>query len=117
MIIAICEAKLKNTSESTPADYEIPNFNPFPVNLDNNKGRGIVVYIHKSLEKSAIQVIPNQGFQEVCLIEIRLRGGDTLLFGCCYRSPTTSDSSDANNTNLIRLIKLVSLKNTPIHAW
>ena len=110
LIIALCEAKLKNASDRTLNDYEIPNFNLIPVNLDNDIGRGIAVYIHKSLEKSTIQVTPSQDFKEVCFIEIRLRGGDILLFGCCYRSPTKTDSSDDNNENLNRLIKSVSLK-------
>ena len=110
LIIAICEVKPKNASERTLKDYEIPNYTLHPVNLENDAGRGIAVYTHKSLDKSTIQVIPSQGFQEVCLLEIRLRGGDMLLFGCCYRSPTTSESSNANNDSLNRLLKCLSLK-------
>ena len=68
LIIAICEVKLKNKDDRTLTDYKIPNFTLYPVNLDNEVERGIAVYVHKSLEKSAIQVIPSQGFQEVCLI-------------------------------------------------
>ena len=112
LVIAVCEAKPKNSkTERSEQDYEIPNYNLHQVNLYNNTGRGIAVYTHKSLEKSTIQIRSSQDFQEVCLIEIRLRGGDTLLFGCCYRSPTTTESTDANNENLIRLMKCISLKN------
>ena len=110
LILAVCEVKPKNSGERSPKDYEIPNYSLHPINLFNNVGRGIAVYTHQSLEKSTIQIKSNQDFEEVCLLEIRLRGGDTLLFGCCYRSPTTTDTSDKNNDNLIRLMKCVSLK-------
>ena len=110
MIVAICEIKPKNSSDRSLKDYEIPNYSIHPVNLENDTGRGIAVYVHKSLEKSAIQVIPTHDFNEACLIEVRLRGGDMLLFGCCYRSPTTTDSSANNNEKLNRLLNCISLK-------
>ena len=112
LVIAVCEVKAKNRkTERAEKDYEIPNYTLHPINLYNNDGRGIAVYTHQSLDKSTIQITSNQDFQEVCLLEIRLRGGDTLLFGCCYRSPTTTVTTNANNDNLIRLMKCVSLKN------
>ena len=116
LIVAVCEVKQKTSCERTEKDYEIPNYTLHPVNLDNEIGRGIAVYTHNSLEKSTIQVIPNQNFREVCLLEIRLRGGDVLLFGFCYCSPTKTDSSDSNNTSLNQLLKCVSLKKYS-HTW
>ena len=110
LIVAVCEAKPKNARERSLKDYEIPNFTLHPVNLESTDGRGIAVYTHQSIGKSTIQVIPNSGYQEACLLEIRLRGGDLLLFGCCYRSPTTSESSVANNASLNKLFKYISLK-------
>ena len=79
LIIVICEATPKNPSDTTPVDYEITNFTLYPINLNNNIGRGIALYAHNSQKKSAIQVIPSQGFHEVCLIEVQLPGGDTFL--------------------------------------
>ena len=110
LIIAICEMKPKNSQDRTTKDYEIPNYTLHPVNLFNDEGRGIAVYTHQTLDKSTIQIKSNQNFEEACLLEIKLRGGDTLLFGCCYRSPTPTDSSNANNDSLNRLLKCVSLK-------
>ena len=51
------------------------------------------------------------GFQEACLLEIKLRGGDLMLFGCVYRSPTTSATSDKNNEDLNRLLTSISKNN------
>ena len=41
---------------------------------------------------------------------MRLRNGDTLKFGCIYRSPTQTDNSDSNNDNLNLLLKELSKK-------
>ena len=110
LIVAVCEVKPKNAKDRSLKDYEIPNFELHPVNLDTTDGRGIAVYTHESIDKSTIQVIPNLGFQEVCLLEIRLHGGDLLLFGLCYRSPTLNNTSAVNNNNLNKLFNYLSLK-------
>ena len=52
----------------------------------------------------------NNQFKEACLLEIRLRGGDILLFGCFYRSPTPTSDSIENNENLNRLLKTICTK-------
>ena len=110
MVIAICEAKLKTSKERSLKEYDLPNFDMHEANLENSIGRGIVVYTHKCIGKSTIQVTHSSNFEEACLLEIRLRGGDILLFGCCYRSPTESDTSSINNKNLNKLLEYVSLK-------
>ena len=35
-------------------------------------------------DKSVVQITPDENFEETCLLEIGLRGGDLLLFGCFY---------------------------------
>ena len=110
LIVAVCEIKPKNGSERSLKDYEIPNYSTHPVNLDSSNGRGIAVYTHKSLENSTIQITPSQSADEACLLEICLCGGDTLLFGCLYRSPTMTDTSSKNNDSINRLLQCISLK-------
>ena len=112
LIVAITEVKPKNTTKDrTLMDYELENYSLHPVNLDNaDTGRGVAVYIHESLEKSVADIIPAVNFQECCLIEIRLRGGDLMLFACCYRSPTQTEISDENNIKLNQLLKFVAKK-------
>ena len=110
LIVAICEVKPKNPSkERTNEDYQIPDYELHPVNLLNtDPGRGIAVYTHSSISKSVTQVKLDINFEEACLLEIRLRGGDTLLLACCYRSPTTSTTSESNNESLNLLMKKIS---------
>ena len=99
MIVAICEVKPKNAvKERSEQDYQIPDNSLHPVNLSNtDQGRGIVVYTHSSLDKSIVQITSDMRFEEACLLEVGLRGGDSMLFACCYRSPTYTSSSEENN--------------------
>ena len=93
LIVAVSEVKRKNSKERSMMDYEILGYSLHPVNLSTAIGRGGAVYSHESLDKPTIQIL-----------EVRF-GGDTLLFGCCYRSPTSTETSDQNNAKLNQLLK------------
>ena len=110
MIVAVCEAKTKNSKERSLLDYDIPNFTLHHANLENDIGRGIALYSHSSIDRSVIQVKSEISCNEVCMLELRLRGGDTLLLGCCYRSPTKTSTSAENNVNLNKFLKWVAEK-------
>lgn len=111
LVIAVCEMKPKNARQYELQDHQIPGYTLHPVNIEpGSKGRGIAVYSHNSLDKSIIQIQPELSFDETCLLEIKLRGNDILLFGCFYRSPTETDTSDENNTKLNSLLKALSNK-------
>ena len=111
LIVAVSEVKMKNsTKDRVLEDYQIPNYNLHPINLLNDNGRGMAIYTHTSIEKSTVEIKLDSKFEEVCLLEIRLRGGDVMLFCCCYRSPTPSDKSEENNNKLNRLLKMISNK-------
>ena len=105
MIIAVSEVKPKNTVERETLDYCIPDYSLHPINLDSHVGRGIAIYTHTSMDKSTVQINPEVQFNEVCLLEIKLRGGDAMLFGCFYRSPTATEHSEENNNNLNNLLR------------
>ena len=108
IIIAICEVKTKNSKDRCLLDFDIPNYNLHPLNLENDVGRGMALYSHMSIARSIIQIKPEIACDEVCMLEISLRGGDTLLLGCCYRSPTKSDTSAENNAKVNQFLKWVS---------
>lgn len=112
MIVAVTEAKPKNSAkERLIIDYEIENYTLHPINLLNaNTGRGIAVYTHNSLTKSIADITTDVKFEECCLLEVRLRGGDTMLFACCYRSPTQSAMSNENNEKLNQLLRVIAKK-------
>ena len=109
-IIAICEVKPKNgKKERLIQDYSIEGYSePYETNATNNVGRGIVVLVHESLKNLVLEIKLNSKFQEVCLIEVKLEGTDSLLFGCIYRSPTSTPTSPINNANLNLLLKEIA---------
>ena len=60
----------------------------------------MAIYTHDSLEKSVIEVNSDINFEKVCRLELKLRGGDRMLFGSFYRCPSPTDISAENNNNL-----------------
>ena len=114
LIIGVSEIKPKNGKVYDELDYKINGYDLHPVNLDKDTGRGIVVYTHESIQKSVMEITPAITFDEASLLEIRLRGGDILLFGCIYRSPTDSVTSSKNNDHLNELIEKI-VKNKYSH--
>ena len=68
------------------------------------------IHTHDSIEKSVIEAKSDLNFEEVCLLEIKLRGGDRMLFGSFYRSPSPTDISEENNNNLNKLLMNLSNK-------
>ena len=110
LIIAVCEMKPKNKNDYSELDYDISDYKLHPVHLDDDLGRGVAVYTHTSIEKSVAQIEPDLQFEETCLLEVRLRGGDLLLFACFYRSPTTTEASEVNNERLNRLFQCIMNK-------
>ena len=69
-------------------------------NVDNKKGRGIIIYVHKSLSAKIISC--NTDFEESLWVEIPLLGCDKLLVGCIYRSESgTKENNDRLSTTLI----------------
>ena len=93
LLVAVSEVKLKNSRDRTMIDYEIPNYTLHSINLDKDIGRGMAVYTHLSIDKSISDIKPGIQFEELCLLELKLRGCDTLLFGSFYRSPTKTTTS------------------------
>jgi exonuclease III len=112
MVVAVCEVKPKNSGDGRQLlDYSIPGYSLHRVNLEEKTGRGIAVFTHESIDKSAIQIKPELEFEEACLLEIRLRGGDLMCFGCLYRSLTPSKTSSDNNDSLNNLLRCIREKN------
>ena len=109
-IIAICELRPKVPGEQNELDYVITGYTLYPVNLDWNIGRGIILYTHSLIDNCVIQINPDIKFSEVCLLEIRLSGGHNLLFGCFYRSPISTRKSEKNSANLNNLLMHLSGK-------
>ena len=96
-IIGVVEVKPKNFRTTlTTQKYSIPNYNLELHGLGaEDSGRGVVVYIHKSLSYTRLEMECQDKFiPDVISCEIKLAGSDKLMFTCVYRSP--SEHSDQN---------------------
>ena len=93
-VIAICEVKPKNSRYNiTEAELQIDNYNAIHNSLEKNNERGIIIYLHKSIEANTINI--KEPSKESIWLEVELHNKDTLLIGCVYRSP--SNTSEQNN--------------------
>lgn len=102
-IIAITEANPKNSKfQLQPSEYSTEGYEAH-VSI---AGRGIIVWVRHGLE--ATPQIIDTGFQESLWIKIKLQDRHTLLFGCIYRSP---NSTQENNQHLNELIKNLNEEN------
>ena len=69
-------------------DYDV-----FPENI-SNKGRGITIQTHKSLEAQEVNF--STMFEESLWCEVNLTGPDKLLIGCIYRSESVTKENNCN---------------------
>ena len=100
LIIGITEVKPKNQRYViTKAEISLPDYDMFHCNLQNNKGRGIVLYVHKCLR--AIEKDSQSDYEESVWAEIKLKGKDKLLVGCIYRSPSSLEQNSKNLNSLL----------------
>ena len=69
----------------------------FKINVIAATGRGLILYIHKSLKATSITM--NTPFQESVWAEIPLNSDDTMLVGVIYRSTGNSEANNENKLN------------------
>ena len=100
-IIAICETKPKNLQyDLNEAQFQLEGYELFVNNLEKKKGRGIAIFVHKSIEAS-IYDMKNQTRDSLWL-KIQMNNSDTLIVGCVYRSPT---STKEDNNQFLKMTK------------
>lgn len=108
-IIGVTEVKSKNKKQKlSPSEFyldDIDCYNLFSKNIDNDIGRGLLLYIHKSLEVK--EVIMATEFQENIFVEIKSKNHEFLLVGLIYRSDS---GTETNNENLLALMEEVSTR-------
>ena len=75
------------------------------INMSENKGRGMILFIHNSLPFQAHNF--EVDFNEALFCTLKLKGEETLLVGFFYRSP---NSTTENNDNLNELLEKISEK-------
>ena len=100
-VIMITETKPKHCRYPvTQQEINITGYEQHSTNLSNNIGRGTIIYTSNRLNASSASM--DTQYTESTWIRIKLRGEESPLIGCVYRSP---QSTPANNEQLRNLIK------------
>lgn len=115
MIIGITEVKAKN-SQYLPnvSEYKMEwcnEYNLLSLNLDNNQGRGLILYVHQSLNAEEVKL--ETEFEENLFIKIKVNNSDSLLVGLIYRSP--SENTEEKHTKLRELLTEAASKKYTHH--
>ena len=76
------------------------------------EGRGVVIYFKEFLNVQSVEVLNKFDFEECIWLRIQLKGSDSLLIGCIYRSPSSSRENNIKLNVLLR--QAVSLKDTHV---
>ena len=106
-VVAISEVKPKhNKRKLTMQEYNLEGYSNEAMNIDEGKGRGMILFIQKSLPFQVHQF--EVDFNEAQFCTLKLKGKNTLLIGSFYRSPS---SSIENNDNLNKLLDKINEKN------
>ena len=102
-IIAVTEVlpKYQRRKDETIQDAEL-EINDYDCFKTGPKGRGVCIYVRKHLRAVQVDELVDDDFKESMWCEAQLKDRDVLLFGCIYRSP----SSTAENCQ--RLNQLVN---------
>lgn len=106
-IIAISEIKPKHFK--TPlylAQFNLPDYNIEEINILDDKGRGMLLYVHSSVVYNLVDIYKFE-VEEAVVCELQTKEADKLYICSLYRSPS---SDEGNNNNINELIKWLSNK-------
>ena len=102
-IIGVNEVKPKNSrykqKESEFKLKSIGDYNIIPLNLENDTGRGMLLYTHSHLEAKEVKL--KTKFEENTFASIKLNQQDSLLIGLIYRSDSGSPDNNCHLRDLI----------------
>ncbi len=69
-------------------------------NLDKEVGRGLVLYMHSSLQADEVHF--NTEFEQTLFIKLKINNSENMLYGLVYRSPY--DNTEDKNKQLRDLL-------------
>ena len=84
-------------------EYNLERYSIETMNMNDNKGRGVILFIHNSLPFQAHHF--EVEINEALFWTLKLKGTETLLVGSFYRSPK---STTENSDNLNELLEKIS---------
>ena len=106
-IFGITEVKPKNNRyQILESELSIQGYYTISINLNNNIGRGIILYVRNDMIVEEIDLQKgNEPFNECLSAELTVNKKEKLLIAIVYRSP---NSSETNNQSLLELLQLIA---------
>jgi hypothetical protein len=105
LIIGVAEVKPKHyryAPDTTTYDV-FQGYKMYQKNINEKKGRGVLLYVHKSLNPEQVHVF--EDYEESVWAEVSLVNQDKLLVGVVYRS---GSGSDENNRLMMTMMRELS---------
>ncbi|MEW8544372.1 MAG: reverse transcriptase domain-containing protein, partial [Candidatus Thiodiazotropha sp.] len=101
-IIGLTEIFPKQYSyELDQSTFQIDNYDMFCSPI--GQGRGVVIYVKNALFANSVTFDTN--FKESVWCKIQLRQASTLLMGCIYRSPSSTQENSEHLLSLLRNVR------------
>ena len=99
-IIALTERIPKNCKDVDEKEYYISQYDTF---LNKQPKRGVAIYTDKALNAEECKDFKNYEAQENVWVKFNTHNDGSILIGCIYRSPGTSD--EENNQKIFNMLK------------
>jgi len=113
MIIGVTEVKAKNSkTKPLPTEYKMEwsnEYNMFHINLENDEGRGLILYVHNSLQASEVKTESN--FQENLFVKLEINKHENAIVGLVYRSPSINTPEQHEKLRSL-ITEITNLKST-----
>ena len=99
-IIGLVETKPKNNRHQVQeSEVALEDFITYH-NLED-EGRGVCLYVHKSIPSNEVEKPKGNSFKEALLVECKTDRGKKTLFVLIYRSPNSDDSNSSELNKLL----------------
>ena len=98
IIISLTETIPKRRENLMDCEYDIPGYTVFV----NNKQRGVALYIKESLNPQSVDDLSESNYDISTWAKFLSPDGLSVLIGCLYKSPSTSND---NKMELLSLLK------------
>lgn len=105
-IVALTEIKPKNGKIADKKLLEVPGYELYTNDLEEQETRGVCIYVHKSIKSVPVLIPGTNKFKDSVWIKLYEPGNDrkNTLIGCIYRSgtPSTAEKNDIDLHHTLR---------------
>lgn len=98
-IIALTETIPKARTDLLLAEYYIPGYDVF---TNDNQKRGVAIYVKNQVNAQESTALNEHVFEESVWCTFSSKTGERVLFGCIYKSPSSTEENKLALLDLLR---------------